>query len=155
MSAIIQADYEQLQQLAQRFQRRSESIQRVQGQIESRMARLAVSWDGAGAAAFQREMRAALLPEKLRALTEHTITNTKLLEEDLLLTRERGYALDHGENEQGAVCVGAPVLDDVGTVIAAISLSAPASRLESDQEAVVGLAVRAAADTISARLNNL
>lgn len=128
---------------------------RMQARPGGRDAAYATAIGKAILAFLRPEQRAALLPEKLRPLTDHTLTDKSQLEADLLRTRERGYALDHGENEQGAVCVGAPIFDEGGAVIAAISLSAPASRLESDQETVVGLAVRAAADTISARLSSL
>lgn len=52
-----------------------------------------------------------------------------LLRQDLCRTRERGYAIDHGENEDGSYCVGAPIFEVPGKPMAALSVSAPASRL--------------------------
>ena len=67
------------------------------------------------------------------------------------MTRKRGFAVDHGENEEGARCVGAPIFDGEG-VVAAISLSAPESRLNDSYEQEVAAAVKRIAAEISERL---
>jgi len=67
-------------------------------------------------------------------------------------TRRRGYALEREENEEGALCIGAPIFDQDGNVIAAVSVSAPASRISPSAESEVGGAVVQAAHDISARL---
>jgi IclR family acetate operon transcriptional repressor len=74
------------------------------------------------------------------------------LKAELLETQERGYALDRGENEEGSRCIGAPIFNQDGEVIAAISVAAPASRLTASMEAEVALEVIRAADLISGRL---
>ena len=51
------------------------------------------------------------------------------IEADLAAVRERGYAVTAGELEPGLVAVAAPVFRDGGAVVAALSVSAPASRL--------------------------
>ena len=61
--------------------------------------------------------------------TEHTITTVSALRAELLKVRERGYAMDHEELEYGLTCIGAPVLDQKGEAVAAISLSGPTSRM--------------------------
>ena len=83
----------------------------------------------------------AFLPEKrleelaltngLPKKTENTITDLKKLKEHLELVRKRGYAVDNEENEIGIRCIGAPIRDQRGKVIAAISISVPASRMQS------------------------
>jgi len=65
------------------------------------------------------------LPRK----TQNTITDLGKLKEHLSLIRKRGYALDNEENERGIRCVGAPIRDQRGTVIAAISISVPVLRV--------------------------
>ena len=63
--------------------------------------------------------------------TENTITSLEKLKEHLALVRRRGYALDNEENEIGIRCIGAPIRDQRGEVIAAISISVPASRMKT------------------------
>ena len=84
--------------------------------------------------------------------TPKTIVEPGPLTRELALARERGYAVDDEENELGARCVGAPVVDHRGSVVGAISLSGPASRLTPDR--IEGLATRLveASREISARM---
>jgi IclR family transcriptional regulator, acetate operon repressor len=59
----------------------------------------------------------------LPRFTMVTITDLPKLEEELERTRVRGYALDHGEHEPGNYCVGAPIFNRRGQVIAACSVA--------------------------------
>jgi IclR family KDG regulon transcriptional repressor len=92
------------------------------------------------------------LPSRLSPRTGRTHTSLKALRDDLSATRRRGFALDNGENEEDARCIGAPVFDQSGSVVAAISVSAPASRLPDELQPRVAAAVMKAAETISERL---
>lgn len=88
----------------------------------------------------------------LPARTDQTITDVSRLHEELALTRERGYALDLGENEYGTTCVSAPIRDHQGRVrygisVSSIALEHPGSSI--DQFAPQAIA---AADAISAAL---
>jgi DNA-binding IclR family transcriptional regulator len=65
----------------------------------------------------------------LARMTPFTITDASLLREDLARTRERGYAIDTEEIEEGLVCFAAPVRDHTAHVVAAISIAGPSSRL--------------------------
>jgi DNA-binding IclR family transcriptional regulator len=93
------------------------------------------------------------LPARLAPRTPHTITSRAALQQELLLTRQRGYALDQSENEEGAYCIGAPILHpQQGRVIAALSVAAPASRLSVEQTHEVAQAIIATAELIARRL---
>lgn len=61
--------------------------------------------------------------------TENTITDAAQLKEHLKMVRNQGYAIDDEENEKGVRCVGAPIYDEAGNVVAAISISGPAFRV--------------------------
>lgn len=61
--------------------------------------------------------------KELKAMTPNTITDVEALIREVRRTRERGYAIDNEEIEEGLYCVSAPVYDYRGTVIAAISTS--------------------------------
>ncbi|MEA2583249.1 MAG: IclR family transcriptional regulator, regulon repressor [Thermomicrobiales bacterium] len=92
------------------------------------------------------------LQRPLPRRTEHTITDPGLLAAELARVRARGVAEDHGENELGARCVAAPIFDHGGSVVAAISVSSPESRLDDPRAAEVATAVRAAAQEITRRV---
>jgi IclR family acetate operon transcriptional repressor len=96
--------------------------------------------------------RDRLLRRRLPALTERTITDPTVLRQELARVRERGVAEDLQENEAGARCLGAPIFDHAGAVVAAVSVSAPESRLDDDRAAEVAAALAAAAREITGRL---
>jgi DNA-binding IclR family transcriptional regulator len=73
-----------------------------------------------------------LLQRPLERRTENTLTDAASVLAHLELVRERGYATDEIENEEGVRCVAAPVRDHNGTVIAGLSVSAPAYRFTSE-----------------------
>jgi len=62
--------------------------------------------------------------------TPKTITQKKHLLEHLASVRERSVALDMEENLTGVVCVAAPIFDHAGRVVASLSVSGPAARME-------------------------
>ena len=64
--------------------------------------------------------------------TALTKTDPKLILQDLDEIRDRGHALDAGENEKGILCIGAPIFDNSGTPVAAVSISGPGFRLTED-----------------------
>jgi DNA-binding IclR family transcriptional regulator len=70
----------------------------------------------------------------------------------LAKVRADGYACDLQENEIGICCVGAPVFDHTGHVIAGLSISAPATRFDTEAAGRLGPEVRAAADELSRAL---
>lgn len=92
------------------------------------------------------------LPPKLIPRTSQTLTSLDVLKTELQEVCRRGFAIDHNENEEGASCVGAPIFNRNGQVIAAISISAPSSRLNRALEQDVAAAVRQTAIDISIRL---
>ena len=99
--------------------------------------------------AFQppEALKAMLGRSGLARFTPHTITDMDRFLEELELIRERGYATDYEEIEEGVRCVAAPVSGAEGRVVAAISISGPAGRLEGDRlEEIVPQIKRIAAD---------
>lgn len=82
----------------------------------------------------------------LRRVTRNTITRRAPFIKALEETRERGYALDDEEFQDGVSCISVPVFED-GVIIAAYSLAIPTQRYHERREALVaaGLAAAAAA----------
>jgi DNA-binding IclR family transcriptional regulator len=63
--------------------------------------------------------------------TRNTLTNVADLEKELDRVGKQGYALDNEEAETGVRCIGAAVRDDTGTLVAGLSVSAPAERMKA------------------------
>jgi IclR family transcriptional regulator, acetate operon repressor len=82
------------------------------------------------------------------ALTANTITNIDDYLGDLAKVRRIGYAMDDGENEVDGRCVAVPILPS--RLPAALSLSAPASRLPLQQVDEVATCLKEVADSVSA-----
>lgn len=76
----------------------------------------------------------ASAPQDLVARTPQTITDFKVLDEELRLVRERGYAVIRNELEPGLVAIAVPVYSDKGKVVAALSVTGPAERISPDSE---------------------
>lgn len=58
-----------------------------------------------------------------KAFTSATITDYEMIIEDLKRCKKRGYAIDDGEREPGIRCVGVPVFNYYGKLVAGISTS--------------------------------
>lgn len=89
------------------------------------------------------------LQQRLVEKTPNTITDPGQLREELALTRQRGYATDNVENEDGVRCVAAPVRDHAGSTVAAMSVSAPAYRFELGDLPKLSSLVTTAAEELS------
>ena len=99
----------------------------------------------------ERERDRILATAPLARRTRNTITDQPSLAAELATTRARGYAIDDQENEIGARCVAAPILDGQGRPIAAISISGPAARIDGDRTETLARALIEAALTIGLR----
>ena len=78
-------------------------------------------------------------------LTRRTIVTPAAFKLELVRVRAAGYAMDDEEFEDGLRCVGAPIFDHRGHVVASISVAAPVFRLGRDRLArVVRLVIDAA-----------
>jgi IclR family transcriptional regulator, acetate operon repressor len=97
---------------------------------------------------------ATLPPGRLERRTGLTITSRAALEEELAEARRRGYAVIDGELEPGLVAVAAPVCRDGGTVVAALSVSGPGTRLTASRIPDVAAHCMAQAGALSAVLGH-
>jgi DNA-binding IclR family transcriptional regulator len=77
----------------------------------------------------------------LAAVTTRTITDRDLLERQLTAIRERGYAVNRGESEDGVGSVGMAVRNPAGEPRAALSVALPLERWTdmTEQHAVAAL----------------
>jgi DNA-binding IclR family transcriptional regulator len=70
-------------------------------------------------------------------MTPATLIEPDDIRRELNLVARRGYAVDSEERLSGVVCVGAPIRDSKGSVVAAVSISGPAMRLSLNRLPVV------------------
>jgi len=88
----------------------------------------------------------------LAHLTSWTIVDLDVLEADLAVVQERGYATNVNESVLDVGGVGAPIHDRAGQVVAAVTVSGPASRVNDDTAPTLYRLLRRAADSITAQL---
>jgi len=100
----------------------------------------------------EAEWEAIVRARGLKAMTPNTITSFVELRRELVAIRERGYAIDNEEIEEGVRCVGCVVRDFSGAAVAAISISAPAFRLTREKIKRISRLVTSAANGLSAEL---
>lgn len=78
-------------------------------------------------------LREGMLARTLPRFTERTITGTSVLRGELEAVVEQGYGITIEELELGLAAVAAPIRAHDGKVIAALSVSGPVYRMNSDR----------------------
>jgi IclR family acetate operon transcriptional repressor len=127
---------------------------RMQARIGERHPLNSTSLGKAILAFMPEEERAPLLASPLKAMTGRTTTDVAQLRRQLREIARKGYAVEVGENEEGLMCIGVPILERGGRPVAALSLSAPEARVTRPLRVEVIAALRAAAATVSRRLGH-
>jgi IclR family acetate operon transcriptional repressor len=87
----------------------------------------------------------------LRGYTAHTIVDRAALRRTLDEVRERGFAIDDEEYDEGVRCVAVAV-GSAGAPVAALSISAPANRLTRQRCAEIAPALRRTAAELAESL---
>ncbi|MDF2980604.1 MAG: IclR family transcriptional regulator [Devosia sp.] len=103
--------------------------------------------------AFLPDADALALRSELPQRTINTLTDADKLRRQVDDVRRRGYAIEVGENEDGLMCIGVPILDRTGYPVAAMSLSAPERRMKPELTMVAADALKGAAKRISTHLS--
>ena len=93
-----------------------------------------------------------LLTRELATFTPNTITNVDQLHVELASIRDRGYSVDNEEFDEGLRCIGAPVRDSSGRVVAAIGIGGPVTRVTPARIEELARVVIASAQGLSMRL---
>jgi DNA-binding IclR family transcriptional regulator len=101
----------------------------------------------------EEEVKRIIQSAGLPRFTSNTITEEESLLQNLSKIRKQGYAYDMEEILLDLCCVGAPIYDHTGQVIAAISMSIPAYRFRRSQTEYRDAIVRTA-KIISERLGH-
>jgi DNA-binding IclR family transcriptional regulator len=77
-----------------------------------------------------QRIRAYATRTGLHGQTKNSITQLPALEREMAKVRQMHYALDNEELELGVRCMACGIYDDQGKLVAGLSISAPASRLD-------------------------
>ena len=77
-----------------------------------------------------QRVRAYATRTGLSGQTRNSITQLSVLERELSKAKQYGIARDNEELELGVRCIAARILDDQGKLIAGLSISAPADRMD-------------------------
>ena len=77
-----------------------------------------------------QRLRAYATRTGLAGHTKNSITQLPVLERELSKARQYGVARDNEELELGVRCMAAGIYDDQGSLVAGLSISAPADRLD-------------------------
>ena len=91
MADEVKADYEQLEQVANKFSNQSEEIQQMLQLVNSNMDKLEPDWIGRGSEAFFSEMQGEVLPAVMRL--------QQALEEANQVTKEVVQTMQQAEEE--------------------------------------------------------
>src|SRR5450759_1407226 len=79
-----------------------------------------------------QRVRAYATRTGLSGHTKNSLTQLPALERELSKVRQYGTASDNEELELGVRCMASGIYDDQGALVAGLSISAPAGRLEDD-----------------------
>jgi IclR family KDG regulon transcriptional repressor len=104
------------------------------------------------AALDAKEVARRMKGRRLERLTQRTVRSRSALLAELVRVRAQGFAVDDEECSLGLRCVGAPIRDHRGTVVAALSMVAPCHRFTPAALPAAIATVRGAALEISHRL---
>jgi DNA-binding IclR family transcriptional regulator len=101
------------------------------------------------------EKKRILADIHFKAYTPKTIKRISEFKAQLTRVRNAGYATDNEEFEEGLRCIGAPVRDHSGDVIAAISIAMPSVRMKKHRVPQLTRAVVKTAAELSVALGYL
>ena len=107
-------------------------------------------WAGASAKVLLRNASPALL-ERVARSSPYGEEHVRRMREWIDEAAQQGYAVSHGEREEGLSAVAVPILGRSGTVVAALTLSGPTVRFTDERVAVFAQALLAAAAQMNER----
>jgi IclR family transcriptional regulator, acetate operon repressor len=95
-----------------------------------------------------KEVERIVRVKGLPRLTPKTITTLEELDRELARVRKKGYAEDREENELQVKCVAVPVRNAQGDLLAGLSVSGPASRMDAQKIKAILASMRPAVEEL-------
>lgn len=102
--------------------------------------------------AWSPDREALIKNMKFTKYTEKTIVSKKDLRREMDEIRLRGYSIDAEEHEPSIHCIGAPIFDFSGNVVAAVSVAWPTFRFDLSREKEWAMELMKSAALISGRM---
>ncbi len=100
----------------------------------------------------EEQVEGILRSLRFEPITPSTINDPDLFREELALVRQQGFAEDREESAAGIRCIGAPVRDNRGSVVAAISITTLAAQMDETKRLAYIPVVKQHANQLSAQL---
>jgi len=100
----------------------------------------------------RQELDAYLARYKLAKYTPRTITDKSAFKNEAERIRKNGYAVDNSEHDPEARCIGCPIFDHRGKVVASISIAGPHFRMTEERMKSFVPMVKSASLEISRKL---
>lgn len=83
---------------------------------------------------LEEDVLKKILQAPLKKITESTVTAPSAIRRELAAIRRTLVAVEHNEYVRGSFCIGSPVFDASGAVVAGVGVSALSSRMEAADE---------------------
>lgn len=89
---------------------------------------------------------------EMKARTQYTITDSKILRENLLKIKKGSLAVNDEEFEEGVIAIAAPVYDNETNIVAALCVVAPSFRINEDTRKNIEIILSKKSKELSSRL---
>lgn len=99
-----------------------------------------------------QEVEGILKSVELVPLTPNTLTDLDSIKASLRKVRDKGFAVDNEEYELGLRCVGVPIRNQLGKVVASISVSGPVFRMKKKRIIKIANFLKEVSQSISSQL---
>lgn len=87
----------------------------------------------------------SVISKKLVRYTPDTVTDVNILLQQIKEIKKKGYVISYGENDEGVLGIGAPILDTEEKLIYGLSIAGPLNRCEKKNiDYLVGMVVQSA-----------
>jgi DNA-binding IclR family transcriptional regulator len=86
-----------------------------------------------------RDLREITLETPLKRVTRYTVTSPTALARELAQVRDKGYAMESEQTRLGWASIAVPLSGPTGTVIGALSVTAPTHRVQASANRYVSL----------------
>ena len=125
---------------------------RIKGTVGDRRPVHAAAGAKAILAFSPSEMKEQLLKQEMKRLTPNTITNLKVLLDQLQEIRRQGFAIDNEEVNIGINAVGAPIFNHEGRPVAAVVAAGLSHAITWEGASPIVRVLKETAEKISAQL---